>query len=98
MTARQSAVPRPDVPAGAPGPARHGVLPAILAEQPAPQAGVRERLARAGGRFDARLDGRLLTVVRSAARPSPSRQDLAPASPPRPGRSKQSVATVHPPP
>ena len=64
------------VPADALGPARHEVLLAVLAEQPPPQAGVRERLARAEGRFDACLDGRLLTVVRSAAQPPPTWQDL----------------------
>ncbi|MFC4469315.1 hypothetical protein ACFPH6_33185 [Streptomyces xiangluensis] len=64
------------VPADALGPAQHEVLLAVLAEQPPPQAGVRERLARAEGRFDACLDGRLLTVVRSAAQPPPAWQDL----------------------
>ncbi|MFD7552571.1 hypothetical protein [Streptomyces sp. NPDC059816] len=64
------------VPADALGPARHEVLLAVLAEQPPPQAGVRERLARAEGRFDACLDGRLLTVVRSAAQPPPAWQDV----------------------
>ncbi|GGR82565.1 hypothetical protein ADL01_23625 [Streptomyces sp. NRRL WC-3618] len=64
------------VPADALGPAQHEVLLAVLAQQPPPQAGVRERLARAEGRFDACLDGRLLTVVRSAAQPPPTWQDL----------------------
>ncbi|MEU6393577.1 hypothetical protein [Streptomyces sp. NPDC046939] len=64
------------VPADALGPAQREVLLAVLAEQPPPQAGVRERLARAEGHFDACLDGRLLTVVRSAAEPPPSWQDL----------------------
>lgn len=64
------------VPADALGPAQHEVLLAVLAKQPPPQAGVRERLARAEGRFDACLDGRLLTVVRSAAEPPPIWQDL----------------------
>ncbi|MGC5040064.1 hypothetical protein ACPXCS_32085 [Streptomyces sp. DT190] len=64
------------VPADALGPAQYEVLLAVLAEQPPPQAGVRERLARAEGRFDACLDGRLLTVVRSAAQPPPAWQDL----------------------
>ncbi|MFE2038443.1 hypothetical protein ACFXBB_35505 [Streptomyces scopuliridis] len=64
------------VPADALGPAQHEVLLAVLAEEPPRQAGVRERLARAEGRFDACLDGRLLTVVRSAAQPSPGWQEL----------------------
>lgn len=63
-------------PADALGPAQHEVLLAVLAEQPPHQAGVRERLARAEGRFDACLDGRVLTVVRSAAQPPPGWQDL----------------------
>ncbi|MET8205885.1 hypothetical protein ABZT51_07515 [Streptomyces sp. NPDC005373] len=58
------------------GSARHEVLLAVLGEQPPRQVGVRERLARAEGRFDACLDGRLLTVVRSAAAPPPRWQDL----------------------
>uniref|UniRef100_A0AAU1TWX5 Uncharacterized protein n=1 Tax=Streptomyces sp. NBC_00119 TaxID=2975659 RepID=A0AAU1TWX5_9ACTN len=64
------------VPADALGSARHEVLLAVLGEQPPRQVGVRERLARAEGRFDACLDGRLLTVVRSAAAPPPRWQDL----------------------
>lgn len=64
------------VPADTLGPARHEVLLAVLAEQPPRQVGVRERLERAEGRFDACLDGRLLTVVRSAASPPPRWQDL----------------------
>ncbi|RZU36715.1 hypothetical protein EV284_4218 [Streptomyces sp. BK022] len=64
------------VPADALGSARHEVLLAVLGEQPPRQVGVRERLARAQGRFDACLDGRLLTVVRSAAAPPPRWHDL----------------------
>ncbi|MFE9059895.1 hypothetical protein [Streptomyces mutabilis] len=64
------------VPADALGSVRHEVLLAVLGEQPPRQVGVRERLARAEGRFDACLDGRLLTVVRSAAVPPPRWQDL----------------------
>lgn len=58
------------------GPARHKVLLAVLAEQPPRQTAVRERLARAGGRFDACLDGRLLTVVSPAALPPPPWHEL----------------------
>lgn len=64
------------VPADALGSARHEVLLAVLGEQPPRQVGVRERLARAEGRFDACLDGRLLTVVRSAAAAPPRWQEL----------------------
>ncbi|MFF8646595.1 hypothetical protein [Streptomyces sp. NPDC015345] len=48
----------------------------VLAEQPPRQAAVRERLARTEGRFDACMDGRLLTVVRPAATSALSWRDL----------------------
>ncbi|MET8029652.1 DnaB-like helicase C-terminal domain-containing protein [Streptomyces avermitilis] len=64
------------VPADALGPARHEVLLAVLDERAPRQADVRELLTRAEGRFDACLDGLLLTVVRSVSELQPRWQDL----------------------
>ncbi|MEU6527539.1 hypothetical protein ABZ892_33185 [Streptomyces sp. NPDC046924] len=63
-------------PADALGPAQHEVLLAVLAERPPRQADLRARLARTEGRFDACLDGRVLTVVRPTTQPSPGWHDL----------------------
>ncbi|MET7808557.1 hypothetical protein [Micromonospora chersina] len=63
------------------GDARYEVLLGVLAE-PAGERGdvrrvdVKERLARAEGRFDVCLDGRLLTVVRPVAAPRPDWMQL----------------------
>ncbi|MFD9413311.1 hypothetical protein ACFWC9_01085 [Streptomyces goshikiensis] len=64
------------VAADALGPARHEVLLGVLAERPPRQVNVRERMARSDGRFDACLDGRLLTVVRPLATPRPEWHEL----------------------
>ncbi|MFD9973234.1 hypothetical protein ACFWZR_02835 [Streptomyces sp. NPDC059017] len=64
------------VAADALGPARHEVLLGVLAERPPRQVNVRERMARSDGRFDACLDGRLLTVVRPFATPRPEWHEL----------------------
>lgn len=65
------------VPADQLGPARHEVFLGVLEERAPVPANFRERLGRAEGRFDACLDGRLLTVVRPVTTPVPTWPELA---------------------
>ncbi|WP_327254167.1 hypothetical protein [Streptomyces sp. NBC_01244] len=65
------------VPADQLGPARHEVFLGVLAERAPVPVNFRERLTRTEGRFDACLDGRLLTVVRPIATPVPTWSELA---------------------
>lgn len=58
------------------GRSQHEVLLGVLARHPGRQLGVRERLIRAEGRFDACLDGRLLSVVRPVGSPRPEWWEL----------------------
>ncbi|MFJ3518594.1 hypothetical protein [Streptomyces sp. NPDC090131] len=64
------------VAADALGPARHEVLLGVLEHEPPRRVNLRERMARSDGRFDACLDGRLLTVVRPATAPPPEWREL----------------------